>query len=601
MSSHYLDMEDGDLERESAHGDKEAFAQLYDRHFDRVFDHLRSIVRDEGDAEDLAQETFLRAMRALSSRSKEKPVEAAFSTYLFTIARNLAITFLARKGRATAHSEVGQSPTFYEVDAKRFANPEDAAAANEAASLVWDAAAALGPQDYSLLDLHLRQGLDSAEIANVLGISKGSAYTKMSRLRDAFESAVSALLMVRSASGECAELARIIADQTAIMTLDLRRRVDRHVASCETCDRSRRRLVSPAALFGAMVAAPISPGVKQRVADAWKQSWGKLPAQGMPPGGPTGHALPIASKFAGLPGGIVTAVIGGAMLALVGTGGGVLLLSGSDGGGGGGSVISEASPTVDGGRPTNITPAPSAIETPPQSGQAAAGSVDGLTVRRASIFNDFSPIELIVMGEVVNNNPFDVDFVYIEGRLLDSSGAVVKTLTAPYESCVEVIPANGVSPFSFKVVGLPPNTPQLVAGYDLAATGHRSTYGASTDLEISVGDATTRPSDAANFYPHLQLETFSVDGTVSNESGETLYLVGVCLAVYDSAGNVICARDVSIEGDPAADLEGTRSMKAGSSEMFTASCDFDTSRHEAANYKLWPTDSAIIREGRNNE
>src|SRR3972149_4365704 len=66
---------DSDLEALAAAGDREAFAELYERHFNRVYDFLRGMVRDPDEAADLAQETFLRAMRALSAKEKQ----AAFS------------------------------------------------------------------------------------------------------------------------------------------------------------------------------------------------------------------------------------------------------------------------------------------------------------------------------------------------------------------------------------------------------------------------------------------------------------------------------------------------------------------------------------------
>ena len=62
---------DAELERLAAQGDREAFAELYSRHSQRVYDFLLRLVRDPDEAADLMQETFLRAMRALSTEEKE--------------------------------------------------------------------------------------------------------------------------------------------------------------------------------------------------------------------------------------------------------------------------------------------------------------------------------------------------------------------------------------------------------------------------------------------------------------------------------------------------------------------------------------------------
>lgn len=171
---------DSELERLAAAGNRDAFGELYERYSGRVYDFLLRMVRDEEEAADLMQETFIRAMKALAT---EKAGGASFSTWLFTIARNLAITRIERRKRTVPlvqdeeEQEVEGANVYQVIDDDRFANPEEATGAKETAGLVWQAAAALDPKQYSLLDLHVRQGLDSAEIASVLGVSKGNAYT----------------------------------------------------------------------------------------------------------------------------------------------------------------------------------------------------------------------------------------------------------------------------------------------------------------------------------------------------------------------------------------------------------------------------------------
>ncbi|MDI6857496.1 MAG: sigma factor [Dehalococcoidia bacterium] len=79
---------DNELERFTASGSRDAFGELYERHCGRVYDFLLPMVRDEDRAADLTQETFMRAMKALS---KERAGRAAFCTWLLTIARNRAV------------------------------------------------------------------------------------------------------------------------------------------------------------------------------------------------------------------------------------------------------------------------------------------------------------------------------------------------------------------------------------------------------------------------------------------------------------------------------------------------------------------------------
>src|SRR3990172_5214885 len=93
MQIGYQQQSDQALELLAARGNADAFGELYDRHFDRVYDFVLRMVRDADEAADIAQETFLRAMKALKPGDKE----ASFSTWVFTIARNLAFTRLGKK------------------------------------------------------------------------------------------------------------------------------------------------------------------------------------------------------------------------------------------------------------------------------------------------------------------------------------------------------------------------------------------------------------------------------------------------------------------------------------------------------------------------
>jgi RNA polymerase sigma-70 factor (ECF subfamily) len=78
-------------------GDRDAFAVLYMRYFDRIYTYLRAILRDADQAEDAAQQVFIRVIEALPGYQiiESKP----FRAWIFTIARNLALTHLKRESR----------------------------------------------------------------------------------------------------------------------------------------------------------------------------------------------------------------------------------------------------------------------------------------------------------------------------------------------------------------------------------------------------------------------------------------------------------------------------------------------------------------------
>jgi RNA polymerase sigma-70 factor (ECF subfamily) len=78
-------------------GDTDAFALLYMRYFDRVYSYLRVLFKDPHDAEDAAQQVFIRVMEALPAY--EDRVGKPFRAWLFTVVRNYALRELRTRGR----------------------------------------------------------------------------------------------------------------------------------------------------------------------------------------------------------------------------------------------------------------------------------------------------------------------------------------------------------------------------------------------------------------------------------------------------------------------------------------------------------------------
>jgi RNA polymerase sigma factor (sigma-70 family) len=157
--------DDADLIQSITEGDTESLSALYERYFDQVYDLAMRTVRNSEVAADIVQNTFLKAWEALGKG--QTPVN--FKAWLFTIARNLAIDEMRRKKHFAepqqASTEADAEPDIFEqIDQDRFADPASAIEDKEMVSLVWQCAASLSPKDYSLLDLHLRQGLSADEL-----------------------------------------------------------------------------------------------------------------------------------------------------------------------------------------------------------------------------------------------------------------------------------------------------------------------------------------------------------------------------------------------------------------------------------------------------
>lgn len=233
---------DADLVHGSMAGDRAAFAQIYDRYADRLYDFCVGMLRDFDAAADCVQDTFvLAATRLPQLREPDK-----LRPWLYSIARNEALRRLRELRRETPSDEL---PDVQSDDA----GPETLAARTELADLIAEAAGGLTDRDRAVVDLAFRHGLSGPELADALGVSHTNANTMVQRLRQTVERALGALLVCRhqNASGSCEELNQLLAGWDGQFTVLMRKRVSRHIESCAVCDEERRRLVSPAALLAA--------------------------------------------------------------------------------------------------------------------------------------------------------------------------------------------------------------------------------------------------------------------------------------------------------------------------------------------------------------
>jgi len=84
------------LVRRAQHRDQEAFAQLYEEHFDKIYRYVTFKIGNETEAEDMTQQVFLNALKSISS-FKWKGIP--FSAWLFRIAHNQVVDYLKSKKR----------------------------------------------------------------------------------------------------------------------------------------------------------------------------------------------------------------------------------------------------------------------------------------------------------------------------------------------------------------------------------------------------------------------------------------------------------------------------------------------------------------------
>jgi RNA polymerase sigma factor (sigma-70 family) len=242
---------DESLAARSVGGDKDAFAELYERHYRAIYDFAIRILRDPDAAADVVQATFTSAWPALRKGTRPTSIKS----WLFSIARNQSIDELRRRRRVFPNEGLGLG--LAELPDPAAFDPSETVETKELAELVWTSAAGLRAEEYALLDLHVRRGLSADELADSLGVRRGAVYTRLTRLRQALENAVATSLLVRHGGGRCTELDRLVAGYKAQGLVHEGRRVlQTHVEDCTRCQESKGLYASPAQILAGLALVP---------------------------------------------------------------------------------------------------------------------------------------------------------------------------------------------------------------------------------------------------------------------------------------------------------------------------------------------------------
>ena len=170
------------LMRQIAKGDERAFRELVERHQHAVVGTIAKMLRDPTEAEDLAQQTFLRVWK----HAKRWKPDAKFTTYLYTIARNLVYNESRRRSRRkeVSHDE-RQEASGQEVAAESRTEPDAEVAQWEAHQEIDEVIASLPESQRMAVILYAYESLSYEEIGKVLGVSVASVKSLMFRARSA--------------------------------------------------------------------------------------------------------------------------------------------------------------------------------------------------------------------------------------------------------------------------------------------------------------------------------------------------------------------------------------------------------------------------------
>jgi RNA polymerase sigma-70 factor (ECF subfamily) len=166
-------------------GDRAAFAELVDKYKQRVMNFVYHRLRDEAEAEDLAQNVFLQVYK---SRTRYKQT-AKFSTWLFTIAHNLCLNELRRRSRHPAesleetHTENEEQPPRQIEDKSQVAAPDNVLH-GELSRKIQEALDELPENQRSAILLCREEELSYEQIAKVLRCSLSATKSLIHRGRE---------------------------------------------------------------------------------------------------------------------------------------------------------------------------------------------------------------------------------------------------------------------------------------------------------------------------------------------------------------------------------------------------------------------------------
>jgi RNA polymerase sigma-70 factor, ECF subfamily len=170
LLSAVLARDDHDLLLRLQRREPEALAELYDRYGGMSYRLILRMVRDEGIAQDLVQETFLRAWNRAAAFDAER---GAAGPWLLAIARNRAIDYLRAQGRRNQNLlewNEAEHPGL-------FADFPDEALNLDLARQVKRALEGLSSQQREAIELAYFEGLSQSEIANRMGQPLGTVKT----------------------------------------------------------------------------------------------------------------------------------------------------------------------------------------------------------------------------------------------------------------------------------------------------------------------------------------------------------------------------------------------------------------------------------------
>lgn len=238
-----------DLVARAQQGDKQAFAEILRRYERPVYNLLLSLARNQEDAEDLAQEVWLRVLRSLPQlRSTDR-----FVPWLYRTTRHAHLDHVKTRRRRPYAVPVDDE---HELPAAESLGPEHRVLSLDDRRKVWEAIGSLPERYRSALFLREYEGLSYADIGSSLGISRGAAEVLLFRARESLRRHYA---KADESRHTCVvtplRLSSLLDDE---IPLAVRDEIGQHVVHCRACSERLEVMRSGRTLYRGLglVAAP---------------------------------------------------------------------------------------------------------------------------------------------------------------------------------------------------------------------------------------------------------------------------------------------------------------------------------------------------------
>ena len=158
-------------------GEQNAYAELVNRYQAYVFTLVLRMIKSREDAEEVAQDVFIKAYRSLADFRGE----SKFSTWLYTIANTTSITFL-RKKKLDIHS-LDNEKVFEVADSKDSGFRANLVEQKSRVNMVNEAIALLSPDDAEIITLFYKAEQNLEEIGRILRLETNTVKVRLHRAR----------------------------------------------------------------------------------------------------------------------------------------------------------------------------------------------------------------------------------------------------------------------------------------------------------------------------------------------------------------------------------------------------------------------------------